>query len=193
MSDKENNIKVILLGESGVGKTCLIERYCYDKFKDADPTLSAYYCLKAINYNNKKYTFTLWDTCGRQNFRSLTKIFLKDSKIIILVYDITNKDTFLELQFWLDEILLKFGGDIHLILIGNKNDLEINRQIRKSDATKFAETIHAHFAELSAKNSVGLNEFLDNAFNDYLKKTNPVKEIHLDDNDYDIDDDDLLY
>ena len=192
MDEIENPIKVILLGESGVGKSSLIDRYCNNKFNEnISQTFSASFCLKPMNYNNKKYNFCLWDTCGKEAFRSLTKIFLTDAKIIILVYDITNKESFLELQFWLDHILDRFGGNNNLILVGNKNDLRDKRQIKESDAKKFADTIHAQFAEVNAKEYGGLNEFLDNVLNIYLKNTYPVNTNvnHIEFIDYD---DDLL-
>ena len=195
MNENENKIKVILLGETGVGKSCLLDRYCNNKFNEnSEPTLSAYFQLKEKNHNNKKYYFNLWDTSGKQALRSLTKIFLNESKIIILVYDITNKNSFLELQFWLDYILDIFGGNVNLALVGTKNDLGDKRQIKESDAKKFADTIHAQFAEVNAKEYGGCSEFLDDVLTNYLKKTYPVKN---DDNYYDdyLDDyldDDLL-
>ena len=176
MSENKTQIKVVLLGESGVGKTCLLERYIYNKFKEYSiPTVSAIFLSKTINYNKKDYIFNIWDTSGKESLRSLTKIFLNDSNIIILVYDITNKMSFLELQFWLDHILDKFGGNVCLVLVGNKNDLSNKRQIKESDAKKFADTIHAQFAEVNAKEYGSWNEFLDNVLNNYLKKKYPVK------------------
>ena len=171
MYEDEIGTKVVLLGEEGVGKTCLIDRYINNTFNENTPSsIAASFHNKTINYNKKDYLFTIWDTCGKQVFRPLTKIFLKNVRIIILVYDITNKNTFLELQFWLDYILDALDGNIDLLLVGNKHDLRDKRQIKEADAIKFADTINAQFAEVNAKEPSLWNEFLDNALCNYLKK-----------------------
>ena len=85
MSDKE--IKVIFLGESGVGKTCLIQKLISDDYKENNSTISATYYTKTIKYEGKDYKFNIWDTAGNEKFRNLTKLFLKDVQIFVLVYD----------------------------------------------------------------------------------------------------------
>ena len=181
------NIKVVFLGESDVGKTSLINRYIFDKFNEKImSTMISTYATKSINYQDKEYSFNIWDTAGRQNFRSLNKIFLKDVNIIVLVYDITKKQSFLELQYWLD-LILEDHPDAYLILVGNKDDLFIERKIKKSDGEKFANVIHSAFTETSAKDSYRWKDFLDNVFNNYLKMREDYK------NDNDFDDDDILY
>ena len=179
------NIKVVFLGESYVGKTSLINRYISDKFnEEVMSTLAGTYSTKSIYYQNKEYFFNIWDTAGRQNYRSLNKIFLKDVNIIVLVYDITKKQSFLELQYWLD-LILEDHPDAYLILVGNKDDLFIERKIKKSDGEKFANVIHSAFTETSAKDSHNWKAFLDNVFNNYLKMSVDSKK----DNDKDFDDD----
>ena len=179
------NIKVVFLGESYVGKTSLINRYISDKFNEKImSTMISTYATKSINYQDKEYSFNIWDTAGRQNFRALNKIFLKDVNIIVLVYDITKKQSFLELQYWLD-LILEDHPDAYLILVGNKDDLFIEREIKKSDGEKFANVIHSAFTETSAKDSHNWKAFLDNVFNNYLKMRVDSKK----DNDKDFDDD----
>ena len=165
-----NIIKVVVLGESGVGKTSLMNRYIKNSFDEYQWfTMTTNYLTKQIKYKDQEYKLDIWDTAGRQNFRALNKIFLKDVNIIILVYDITIKSSFLELQYWLDLILEKYSGTF-LILVGNKNDLSINRKIKKSDGEKFANVIHAVFTEANAKdNNTDWNDFLENTFINYLK------------------------
>ena len=179
------NIKVVFLGESDVGKTSLINRYIFDNFNEKlMSTMISTYATKSINYQDKEYSFNIWDTAGRQNFRALNKIFLKEVNIIVLVYDITKKQSFLELQYWLD-LILEDHPDAYLILVGNKDDLFIERKIKKSDGEKFANVIHSAFTETSAKDSHNWKAFLDNVFNNYLKMSVDSKK----DNDKDFDDD----
>ena len=188
MEDK--NYKVVFLGEHGVGKTSLINRYINKNFNNNElSTISSTYTCKTIEYEGKKYTFNLWDTAGTEAFRALTKLFLKDSNIIVLVYDITIKRTFLELQFWLDYILETFGQKLFLVLVGNKSDLNNLIKIKKSDGEKFGKIINAPFIQVSAKNGdIEWINFLDNVLKEYLKKTVSKK---IDDNEYDyIEDDD---
>ena len=178
-------IKVVFLGESYVGKTSLINRYINNKFDEQQmSTITGSFLEKTIKYKDKDYSFNLWDTPGREIFRSLNKIFLKDVNIIVLVYDITKKQSFLELQYWLD-LILEDHPDAYLILVGNKDDLFIERKIKKSDGEKFANVIHSAFTETSAKDSHNWKAFLDNVFNNYLKMSVDSKK----DNDKDFDDD----
>ena len=186
------NIKVVFLGESDVGKTSLINRYISDKFNEKImSTMISTYATKSINYQDKEYSFNIWDTAGRQNYRSLNKILLKEVNIIVLVYDITNKQSFLELQYWLD-LILEDHPDAYLILVGNKDDLFIERKIKKSDGEKFANVIHSAFTETSAKDSHNWKAFLDNVFNNYLKMSVDSKNDKNFDDDLD-DDKDILH
>ena len=185
-------IKVVFLGESYVGKTSLINRYINNKFDEQQmSTITGSFLEKTIKYKDKDYSFNLWDTSGREIFRSLNKIFLKDVNIIVLVYDITKKQSFLELQYWLD-LILEDHPDAYLILVGNKDDLFIEREIKKSDGEKFANVIHSAFTETSAKDSHNWKAFLDNVFNNYLKMRVDSKNDKNFDDDLD-DDKDILH
>ena len=165
MSEK---IKVLFLGESAVGKSSLIDRYFNDKFKEnIMSTSSISSTIKKIKNNGNEYNFDIFDTPGWKDLRDLTKTIMKDVKIAILVYDITVKSSFLELQYWLDLILESYPNTF-LILVGNKHDLSTNRKIKESVGLKFAEIIKAEFTEISAKDNYGWKNFLDNAFNDYI-------------------------
>ena len=175
---KKNNVKVVFLGESGVGKSSLIDRYFKDRFDEKiSKTLVGSLFTHRIDYAEKNYVFEIWDTPGSQNLRALTKLFMNDVKIVVLVYDITIKSTFLELQHWLD-IILEGHPNTNLILVGNKLDLSSNRKIKEKDAKKFAEIIKAEFTEISAKDNYGgLRDFLNNAFNNYLINQNKLMMI----------------
>ena len=174
---EELHYKVVFLGDHGVGKTSLLTRYDDEPFNEYEKsTVTATFKSKTLEYEGKNYIFDLLDTPGTEAFRSLTKIYMKNSHIIILVYDVTKKRSFLELQFWLDYILETYGQKMFLILIGNKSDLTGNINIKESDGAKFAKIIKAPFIQLSAKdNDIELKKFLDDTFKYFLKKVHKDK------------------
>ena len=100
-----NSIKIILLGESGVGKTSIINVFQIENFNENIVSTSCCnFVNKSIKIENKEYILEIWDTAGQEKFRSLNQLFIKDSNIIILVYDISNKNSFLDLSYWYDFI-----------------------------------------------------------------------------------------
>ena len=168
MDDEKDNIKVVFLGEIYVGKTSLIEKYVYNKFSDDTPaTTKSGFLIKTLEYKGKKYTFNLWDNSGYESLMPLTKLFISNANIIVLVYDTTKKNTFLKLQFWLDFALNILGNDIYIILVGNKGDLYTNREVSEKDGKMFAETVKAKFDIVTAKNNYWCI-FFENALKDYI-------------------------
>ena len=158
MFNKETRIKLILLGDTGVGKTAIMRRYYEDKFSPlAQSTHSANFFEKELIINDKKIILELWDTAGQEEYRSLTKIFVKNSKIIILVYDVTSLESFNSLNFWYDFIQKEMGTEIVLGLAGNKTDLifenDFDEEVSPEKGKEFAQKIGASFALISAKES----------------------------------------
>ena len=118
---KSEICKVVLLGESSVGKTCIITRFVDNQFgKDIMSTTGASYANKTLkfkDYNNKEILFEIWDTAGQEKYRSLTQLFYKDASIAILVYDITNEESYNELKnYWVNQIIEFAPKDISIIL-----------------------------------------------------------------------------
>ena len=169
--DNPKHFKVVFLGENYVGKTVLIDSFFNGYFSDTYYSTSGIsYITKTINHGNKNYNFDIWDTPGYEKYRSLTKFFLKDVNIIVLVYDTTKEYTFLELDYWINAILTQIGPEVSIILVGNKSDLFENEEIREEDAVKFAEILNAKFSLISAKvNPFGWQNFLENTFIYYIK------------------------
>ena len=156
-----SSIKVVLLGESAVGKTSIITRFVENKFKqDTMSSLSANFVSKKIDLgNNKSIKFDIWDTAGQEKYRALAKIFYQDSKIVILVYDITNKNSFNELKnYWYEKVKENSSSDVIFAIAGNKCDLYEKEEVEKTEGEKFAKEIGAIFHETSALNSNGINE-----------------------------------
>ena len=171
MSEEESGIKVILLGESSVGKTSLIKVAIGKKFNSNElTTYSANYSIKKFNYNGKEYTFNLWDTIGQEKYRALTKMFFKDSKIIILVYDITSEKSFKELEYWYNQVVNELGKEgYYLAIVGNKNDLYNQEKINKDQGKKFAESKKGKFKLTSAKDDpLSFNSLLEQMFKEFI-------------------------
>lgn len=147
-----NNIKIILLGESKVGKTNLINTY-FDKpfLEELGRTEQCDGLKREVEINNKRFTIHIWDTVGNEVYRSLAKNYLRNTHIVIFVYDITRKDTFYELNYWINLVTEELGDNIVFGLAGNKNDLFLNEEVSKDEGESEAKRINAIFSETSAK------------------------------------------
>ena len=175
---EEQEIKVILVGESGTGKTSLINIAMGMKFVEGTElsTSAATFVTKIIKIGGKSYTLNLWDTIGQEKFRSLTKIFIKDSKIVIFVYDITRIDSFKELNYWFKTIQEVLGDIAVLGIAGNKHDLFMKEEVKEEVAEKYAEEKGVPFKLTSAKNPLSFNTFLEDLLKKYIEKSGGVIE-----------------
>ena len=165
-----DSVKVTLLGNSGVGKSCIIYRFINNDFKeDIMTTRGADYSQKSITIKNQTINLDLWDTAGQENYRSLGRHFYKDSLIVILVYDITNKESFEDLKtIWFND--LKRYGEKYTVLavVGNKCDLFEDEKVTEEEGRKFAEEKNAEFMLVSAKAGDGVNNLFTTLVNKYL-------------------------
>ena len=170
--DDDGNIrlKAILLGDSGVGKTNLINISVGKEFNiNEKATISATFLKKKFDIGGKTYIINIWDTIGQEKLKALTKLFFKNSKIVILVYDITNRQTFENLQFWLKDVKEALGDDFVLGVCGNKTDLYLNEQVNEEECKKFAESLNCRWLCTSAKtDKVGFPNFLKELVEDYI-------------------------
>ena len=165
MDEKNENlisVKVVLVGDSGVGKTSIIKQFTDNKFEpdNTSPSIASQYSTKLIDIEEtgKKIKFDLWDTAGQEVYRSLAKIFYKDANIIILVYDITSQKSFEGIEkYWYNHIKSTLIHDSIIALVGNKNDLYNEQIVEDEEARKYAESINALFYKISAKSNSGLN------------------------------------
>jgi small GTP-binding protein len=157
--------KVVLLGESGVGKTCIIAQFTNGVFDpDTVTSLTAQFIRKTISFeDNKSITFDIWDTAGQEKYRSMAKIFYKDAKAVILVYDITNKKSFEEMRdFWYEQVKQNGDSDVIIAIAGNKRDLYEEKQVSDEEGEEFAKKVKGIFASTSAKNDSGIQALFDN-------------------------------
>ncbi|XP_075156950.1 RAS oncogene family member Rab21 [Haematobia irritans] len=154
------NFKVVLLGEGCVGKTSIVCRYVEDKFNSQHiSTQQASFLTKKVNLDNgTKVQLNIWDTAGQERFHALGPIYYRGSHGAILVYDITDEDSFQKVKNWVKELKRMLGSEIILTIAGNKIDLEDQRTVPEDDAIAYAESVGAHYFETSAKNNENIDE-----------------------------------
>ena len=167
----DDGIKITLLGDAGVGKTCIISRYVDDTFLDNnEPTIGANYSEKTIRKGNNDVQLNIWDTAGQEKYHSLGKHFYKDSYIVILVYDITNQDSLDNLKYTWYPDLQKYGEKYTILaVVGNKCDLyEKDHLADEAKAKAFAKEIKATFMLTSAKTGDGIEKLFETLTDIYL-------------------------
>ena len=167
---KIENVKITLIGDSGVGKTCIILRYTNKEFNEnQNTTRGANYCPKILKIKDKDLRLDIWDTAGQEQYRSLGNYFYRDSYVVILVYDISNKQSFENLKnLWFKD--LKTFGERYTVLaiVGNKSDLFEEEEVPEDEARKFAEEQEAIFMLVSAKNGDNINLLFTTLISKYL-------------------------
>ena len=171
--------KVVLLGESGVGKTCIMNQIMEGEFDEntlASP--SAQYHRKNFKFpGNKSITLDIWDTAGQEKFRSLNKIYYKNAKVVILVYDIADIKSFNEVKnYWYNQIKENTNNDVIIAVAANKSDLYETRQVSDEDGEEFAKSIDAIFASTSAKNDSGITNLFENIAHKLLESGFKMKK-----------------
>jgi small GTP-binding protein len=164
--------KVVLLGESGVGKTSIISQLMEQQFcEDQTATTGATFSTKTMEFENydKAICFEIWDTAGQEKYRALTKMFYKDASIAILVYDITRLESFEELKkYWAEQVKEHAPKKIVIAVAANKSDLYENEKVDESQGRDFAKEIGALFKLTSAKNQTGIEELFKDCGSKFL-------------------------
>lgn len=184
MSDKDKgyaSVKLILLGESNVGKTSIITRYVEDKFNETEATVGAqFFNKKLILPNNKKYLLNIWDTAGAEKFRSVNKFFYRSASIVFLVYDVTNKKSFEEIaNYWYEEVMKEIGENVIIFLVGNKCDLFDKETVDESTVQTFAKEKDILFGVCSALDGNGIDKIFTESVEKYdetMKNRKSVKK-----------------
>ena len=175
-------LKVVLLGESGVGKTSIINKFTSGIFDpEVVTSISAQFISKTIDFKelNQTIKFDIWDTAGQEKFRSLAKIFYKDAKVICLCYDITSKKSFNELkEYWYEQqVKLNADGEPIFAVVANKSDLYETQQVKDDDGRAFAKQIGGIFQSTSAKSDNGINTLFDNIGRKYFDPNFDTNEV----------------
>lgn len=158
-------LKYIIIGDSGVGKSNILLRYVHDTFnEDFKTTVGVEFGAKNIEINKKILRIQIWDTAGQENFRSITRAYYKSSVCACVVYDITNRSSFENIGAWLEDCRKQTPKSVSLVLIGNKNDLQEERQVSYEEGAEFAKNNDMIFLETSAKTGNNVNSvFIESA------------------------------
>ena len=157
----EITFKILLLGDSSVGKTCFLKRYTDNTFQDAYlSTIGFDFKFKTVTLKSgKKVKVQLWDTAGQERFRTIAKSYYKGAHGIILIYDVTNRKTFENIRKWLNQIKEETSNKISIILVANKIDCDDDlRVVSKEDGEDLAKNAGLPIYEASAKQSINVNE-----------------------------------
>ena len=181
--------KIVLIGDSGVGKTCIISRFVSgDDNKNMNSTDGASYATKKLVLPKLKTSINLdiWDTAGQERYKSLTKFFYKDAAMIIMVYDVTLKTSFDNLkEYWYREVQELSEKNFVLGIAGNKSDLYEREQVSEKEAREYAKSINAVFGLTSAQNNTGIDQlfedigmkFLEPNFQEKMEENNKEKNM----------------
>jgi small GTP-binding protein len=171
----DEKCQILIIGDSTVGKTSLLYRYTEDKYSSQYlATVGIDFFTKDENFSGKMVRIKVWDTAGQERYKSLTQAFFRNAHGIILVFDVTNLESFSNLKYWIQSINMHLGEkhDMKMIIIGNKIDL--SREISKEDAENFAKQANVPYYETSAKNGTGINESIRALVCEILKDKMPT-------------------
>jgi small GTP-binding protein len=171
----DEKIKLMIIGETRTGKTSLISRYCKNEFSGGAylSTIGIDFQIKNLEMNSKKIRLQIWDTAGQERFRNIAKNYYQSSDGFIVVYDITNNESFQTLDYWVEEIKSNSQELSRMILVGNKCDIEEGRQVKKEEGKEYAKKKELKFYEVSAKDGTNVNKAFDDLIKDILSTYSP--------------------
>eukprot|EP00727_Mastigamoeba_balamuthi_P011411 m51a1_g6893 putative rab gtpase (214) ;mRNA; f:8764-10041 len=158
-SEHDYFFKILLIGDSGVGKSCLLIRFADDSWTDTHiSTIGVDFKIKTLNCDNKVIKLQIWDTAGQERFRTITSSYYRGAQGIILVFDCTDMESFNNVKQWLGEIDRYACENVNKLLVGNKTDLTTERVVEASVAKEFAESMDIPYIETSAKSAYNVEE-----------------------------------
>ncbi len=168
--DYEQLYKIIIIGDSGVGKSNILGRYLHDEFKeDTKSTVGVEFGSKKMQIESATIKLQIWDTAGQERYRSITSAYYKGAKGAFIVYDITRKNTFDNIDKWISDLKLNGDQNICIIILGNKSDLNDQREVSKDEAMKKAELHKTAFLETSAYNGDNIAKAFDELIEEIYK------------------------
>lgn len=182
--------KLLIIGDSGVGKSSLMNRFSDNIFNETFiNTIGVDFKIRTINMDGKVIKLQIWDTAGQERFRTIVSSYYRGAHGIMVVFDITNKESFENIPMWCEEIKKYAGGSVKKILIGNKSDFDTKRQVEYSEAKELADSMNMDYIETSAKTALNVEKafydltiLLQNnmVVNNNKTEINVVKPVDLD-------------
>ena len=171
----DEKIKIMVIGESKIGKTSLISRYCNNEFCGGAylSTIGIDYQIKDLNIRKKKIRVQIWDTAGQERYRNIAKNYFQSSDGFIIVYDISSTESFEKLDYWIEQIKTNAKECIKMILFGNKCDIIDERKVPKEDGEEYAKNNNIKFFEVSAKEGTNVTNAFETFVNDILASYSP--------------------
>ena len=167
--------KLITLGNSGVGKTSLILRYCDSLFSPTFITsIGVDFKIKNLVIDDKRIRLNIWDTAGQERFRNITNSYIRGSNGVLMVYDITDRKSFIDVNQWIASIKEHSGLTTPIIILANKSDMEKTRQVTKTEGELLAKKYNLPFFEVSAKKNTNISEAIEILVNNMLEKVRPI-------------------
>ncbi len=180
MDDDDNYdliFKIVLIGDSGVGKTNILSRFINNEFSlTTQATVGVEFGSKIIKKGEKLIKLQIWDTAGQERYKSITSAYYKGSKGAFVVYDISRKSTFDNVDKWIDELKNHGSEDVFIMLVGNKSDLKDKREISEEDVQKKAQLYNVAFCETSALEGKNIEYAFESLINEITKKVEKDKE-----------------
>lgn len=151
--------KLLLIGDSGVGKSCLLLRFADDSYTESYiSTIGVDFKIRTIQLDGKTIKLQIWDTAGQERFRTITSSYYRGAHGIIVVYDVTESESFNNIKQWLHEIDRYACEGVNRLLVGNKSDLTTKRQVEHNAAKEFADSLNIPFLETSAKSAINVEQ-----------------------------------
>jgi small GTP-binding protein len=170
-------IKVILVGNTSVGKTCIVKRGNSGEFDDESvPTLGAAYLPKTVTVGATEVRLHIWDTAGQERYRGMAPMYFRGAHAAVLVFAVTDAQSFAGIDKWMESLQENASPSILKFLVANKIDLEEDRVVTFESGQSKAGELHAHFHEVSAKTGYGVDDFFQDVAKSYLEQAAPDAE-----------------
>lgn len=159
MQEVDHIFKILIIGNSSVGKSNILLRYTDNVFNDSFlPTIGVDFKIKNMTVNNQRVKLNIWDTAGQERFKTITSTYYKGSHGIVLVYDITDRESFNNINNWINEVKRNASGNVSMLLVGNKCDLEDERVVSTKEGQEYAKAVGMSYLETSAKADLNIRE-----------------------------------
>ncbi|KAL3985281.1 Ras-related protein Rab-1A [Acanthocheilonema viteae] len=170
--------KLLLIGDSGVGKSCLLLRFADDTYTESYiSTIGVDFKIRTIDLDGKTIKLQIWDTAGQERFRTITSSYYRGAHGIIVVYDITDQESFNNVKQWLQEIDRYACENVNKLLVGNKCDLTTRRAVEQSAAKEYADQLGIPFLETSAKSSTNVEQAFLTMASEIKNRMGPIQQV----------------